>query len=77
MGSKKSPDLTLLDFFLWGHIKPNVYKTQMKDLDDLMPRITREIQSITKEKLHNVFLEIKKRLHFCVKVKGTNFEQYL
>ncbi len=39
----RSPDLMPLEFFLWVHIKSNVYKTQMKDLDDLMPRITREI----------------------------------
>jgi ribosomal protein S25 len=73
----RSPDLTPLDFFLWGHVKTNVYKTQVKDLNDLMARITREIQAITTETLHNVFLEIEKRLHFCIKVNGDNFEQYL
>ena len=27
----RSPDLTLLDFFLWGHIKSLVYKTPVPD----------------------------------------------
>lgn len=73
----RSPDLTPLDFFLWGHIKTNVYKTKVEDLNDLKSRITREIHEITTETLDNVFLEIKKRLRFCIEVNGDNFEQYL
>jgi len=31
----RSPDVTPLDFFLWGHIKTNIYKANGRDLDDL------------------------------------------
>lgn len=31
----RSPDLTPLDFFLWGHLKSKIYATQPESLDDL------------------------------------------
>lgn len=44
----RSPDLTPLDFYLWGYIKTNVYKTSVSDIDDLKDRIEREIKAIKK-----------------------------
>jgi hypothetical protein len=35
-----------------------------------------EIEAIKKDTLSNVFLEIKKRLTFCIEVQGGSFEQY-
>jgi hypothetical protein len=72
----RSPDTTPLHFFLWGYIKTNVYKNNIRDLDDLKIKIVEEIQAIKKETLHNVFLEIQKRLNFCISVQGDTFEQY-
>ena len=51
----RSPDMTPLDFFLWDYIKNNVYKNNIKDLDDLKIKITQEIRTIKKETLKNVF----------------------
>jgi hypothetical protein len=73
----RSPDLTPLGFFLWGHIKTNVYKTRVQDINDLKTRIIEEIEVIRKETLYDVFLETKKRLTFCIEVQGDTFEQYL
>ena len=39
----RSPDLTPLDFFLWGHLKYKVFVTSPADLGDLERRITAEI----------------------------------
>ena len=72
----RSPDMTSLDFFLWGYIKNNVYKNNLKDLDDLKIKLIQEIRSIEKEMLKNVFSEIEKRLSFCISVEGNTFEQY-
>ena len=69
--------LNTVGLFLWGHIKTNIYKTRIKDLDDLKDRITQEIQLIDKKTLHDVFLEIGKRLNFCISVEANTFEQYL
>jgi hypothetical protein len=69
--------ITPLDFFLWGHIKANVYKTRVENVDVLKMRISKEIRAIRKQTLHDVFSEIKKRLTFCIEVQGDTFEQYL
>ena len=68
--------MTPLDFFLWDYIKNNVYKSNIKDLDDLKIKITQIIRSIKKETLKNVFSEIEKRRNFCISVEGDTFAQY-
>ena len=72
----RSPDMTPLDFFLWGYIKSNIYNNNIKDLNDLKSKITQEIRAIEKETLKNVFLEVEKRLNFCISVQCDTFEQY-
>ncbi len=73
----RSPDLTTLDFYLWGYIKSNVYKTKVEDICQLKNRIEKEIKAIKKETLQNVFNDILKRLKFCIDVNGNTFEQFM
>jgi hypothetical protein len=73
----RSPDLTPLDFFLWGYVKTNVYKTKVNNITDLKDRIEQEIKAIKKETLENVFDGIVKRLKVCIDVNGDTFEQYM
>jgi len=73
----RSPDLTPLDFYLWGYIKSNVYKTKVKDINELKNRIEKEIKAIKKETLQNVFNDILKRLKLCIDVNGNTFEQFM
>jgi len=54
----RSPDLTPLDFYLWGHLKNNVYKSPIKNLDELKIRIDNEVRSISKRTLSDVFFQI-------------------
>ena len=35
----RSPHLIPLDFYLWGHLKSNIYKSPIKDIDELKMRI--------------------------------------
>ena len=42
----RSPDLTQLDFFLWGYLKQKVYKTPIKYLAELRLKITEHCQLI-------------------------------
>ena len=44
-----SPDLNLLDFFLWGYLKDKVYTPKPATLQDLKNAIGREIEKITPE----------------------------
>ena len=41
----RSPDLTPLDFFLWGHVKSNINKIPVKNLTELKRRINNEIKT--------------------------------
>ena len=52
-----SPDLTPLDFFLWGHVKSNIYQTPVKNLTELKRRINNEIKSISKETLSDILFK--------------------
>ena len=62
----QSPDLSPLDFFLWGHTKNTVYSTKSRSIDDLGNRITDVIQSITQNQLQNVFLEFQNHITACI-----------
>ena len=45
----RSPDLTPLDFFLWGYIKSIVYKTKPASLQELWQRIIEACRNIPRE----------------------------
>ena len=40
-------------------------------------RVIEEVRTMRIEKLYNIFLEVKKRLNFCIDVQDDTFEQYL
>lgn len=75
--SPRSPDLTPLDFFLWGYLKQKVYSKPIKDLDELRQRITDHVQLIEPEILESTFLNIEKRLVLVQENNGAHFEQLL
>ncbi|GBM52699.1 hypothetical protein AVEN_21458-1 [Araneus ventricosus] len=72
----RSPDLTPLDFFLWGHIKGQVYATPTPTLEDLRRRITDACASVTPAMLHNVQREIQSKVKMCIVANGERFKQY-
>ena len=42
----RSPDLTPMDFFLWGYLKSKVYQTVPQNQNELRQRITREVTAL-------------------------------
>lgn len=70
----RSPDLTPLDFFLWGHLKTKVYATQPESLEDLRARIVRECRLVTPEMFSNVRRRFQDQLYFCMEVNGGHFQ---
>lgn len=42
----RSPDLSPLDFYMWGYMKGKVYKNNPRDLNELKDNIMEEIASI-------------------------------
>lgn len=72
----RSPDITPLDFFLWGYIKDFVYSAPTPDVETLTFRIRAAIASVTPEMLDNTWAEIRKRLTLLVGRHGDHVELY-
>lgn len=73
----RSPDLTPLDFFLWGHLKTKVYTNKPTNVDDLKERIRQEVQNITPEIIGRVQNEFIWRLGYCQTTNGEQFEHLI
>lgn len=73
----RSPDLSPLDFFLWGHLKSKIYATQPTSLQDLRERITNECHLITPDMLQNVRNRFEDNLYHCMEVGGQQFQHLL
>lgn len=73
----RSPDLAPCDFFLWGHVKNNIYKTKPQDINELKQRIRDECGRINIRMLANVRQEFYDRLHYCLAENGNIFEHLL
>lgn len=73
----RSPDLTPLDFFLWGYIKGIVYKNKPDTVEILKERIRNVIRSIQPNVVTNVQQEFVDRLWHCRAVNGGHFQQFL
>jgi hypothetical protein len=73
----RSPDLSPLDFFLWGYLKSKIYKTQPASLEDLRQRIVDECRRITPEMLRNVRERFEQNLYSCMEAGGHQFEHLI
>lgn len=73
----RSPDLTPLDYFLWGYLKSKVYVTRPTHLEDLKARIRQEIRKISADVIDNVQKEFINRLGYCQIVNGAQFEHVI
>ena len=58
----RSPDLTPLDYYLWGELKGNVYENNPHTIDELQVSIINNINNITQPVLHKVFDNMKKNV---------------
>lgn len=74
----RSPDLTPLDYFLWGHLKNVVYKTRPPNLEVLRERIEVECRRIEEaDILHNVLNAFPQYLAYCQEVNGRHFKHLI
>jgi hypothetical protein len=63
----KSPDLSPLDFCLWGWMKSEVYKEKVNTRDELVTRIMRSAVKTTSGQLHVLLTrELKSALKMMV-----------
>lgn len=73
----RSPDLTPLDFFLWGFIKDKVYEVEVENEQDLIARLHAAVAEITPQMLQRVRENVLVRVRACLEVGGGHFEQIL
>lgn len=74
----RSPDLTPLDFFLWGELKQKVYAQPVTSVEQLRERILAVCAQITPTMCRDaVTTGVTRRCHACLQVDGMHFEQLL
>ena len=73
----RSPDLTPLDFFLWGYLKSKVYVTPPRDLLYLRGRITQECDILRgNEFIVNSMRAMLRKANLCVERNGRPVEGF-
>ena len=72
----RSPDITPLDFFLWGYVKDIVYRTKVRDINDLQHRIIQVINAVTINMFARTWQEIEYRLDIVSATDGAHIEVY-
>jgi len=72
----QSPDITPLDFFLWGYVKDKVFSTPIPEITNLKARITDAFATITEDMLENTWREIDYRLDVLRATKGVHVKVY-
>lgn len=73
----RSPDLTCLDFFLWGYLKNEVYDTPPTTLENTKERIRAAFRRVTPQMLLNVKQSFIERVVLCIQQDGRHFEHLL
>jgi len=75
----RSPDLTPLDFFLWGHIKTLVYETKVDSRAALRDRIFAAAEHMRNHpnNIASATQSLLMRAENCIASGGGHFEQLL
>ena len=62
--------------FLWGYVKDIMYRTKIRDINDLKQRITDPIATIDETLLQRTWQEIDYRLDVLRATNGAHIEVY-
>lgn len=73
----RSPDLTIMDFFVWGTVKDKVYREAPTTAEDMRVSITAAFQSITADMLRRARDSFRRRCQLCIEREGSHVEQFL
>ena len=72
-----SPDLNPVDYRVWGWMQERVYKTPVRDTNDLKQRLIDTWASIPQSVVDEAVDQWRTRLCACEKAKGRHFEHLL
>lgn len=74
----RSPDLSPLDYYLWGTMKDSIYKTTPHNMNELREAIITTLRSkIRRRDISRAVNNMRKRMELCLEVEGGVFEHLL
>lgn len=73
----RSPDLSPLDYFLWGTIKNVIYKQQFQNVDELRNNLLAAFERIPRRNIERAINNMRKRARLCIQQNGLLFEHLL
>jgi hypothetical protein len=73
----RSPDLTPLDFSIFGYLKNSVFRRPLHNLNELREEIIQCCRTINQEMLQNIFENKRRRIVKCLEVNGGHFQTNL
>ena len=74
----RSPNLTPLDFFVWGFLKQEVYCTEVICLQDLSTQFDAAIIKLRNDvSLRATVVSMRKQAKACIRFGGDQFQQQL
>jgi hypothetical protein len=72
-----SPDLNPVDYKIWSVMQEKVYKTKVRDVDDLRKRIEGAWNEFDQRIIDQAVMQWRARLRACVRAGGAQFEYKL
>lgn len=73
----RSPDLSPLDFFFWGHIKNLLYRRTNNNMQELTQNFIDCLNSTSRIHIYNAVHSVAKRCNTCIANHGQQFEHLL
>jgi len=73
----RSPDLNVLDYFIWGYIKDLVEHRRDSTEAEVREAIRAAFNTITPEMAYRATRNITRRAELCLREEGRHFEQFL
>jgi hypothetical protein len=70
----RSPDLSLCDYFLWGHLKGQVYRKPVHSVRQLKNRIRAAVGAISETMLKDAVSALAVRIRECKRRRGGHME---
>jgi hypothetical protein len=71
-----APDITPLDFFLWGYVMDRIYATKVQDLGHLQARIVEPVSIFTPDMLQRTWAALDCRLDILRVTNGAHVQVY-
>lgn len=74
----RSPDITPLDFYLWGVLKEKIYKTPVNTREELEHRVIQAFNDLDANEIRSATTDgVNTRILKCLEVNGQHFEHLL